>query len=139
MKPKITPEEYRNILEALELDTLYLSELNTKFKEDFISSNLRLGIEEKNTFVQEDSTLKVFYSFKLTASDETKTEPAIYIFVKYTVRYKILKEILITKEFIKVFSDITIGMLLWAYFRELVNNTTYRMGMPPLVLPLKKQ
>jgi len=139
MKPKITPEEYRNILEALELDTLYLSELNTKFKEDFISSNLRLGIEEKNTFVQEDSTLKVFYSFKLTASDEAKTEPAIYIFVKYTVRYKILKEILITKEFIKVFSDITIGMLLWTYFRELVNNTTYRMGMPPLVLPLKKQ
>jgi len=139
MKPKITPEEYRNIIEAIELDTLYLSESNTRFKEDFISSNLRLGIEEKNTFIQEDSTLKVFYSFKLTASDQSKTEPAIYIFVKYTVRYKILKEVIITKDFMKVFSDITIGMLLWTYFREFVNNTTYRMGMPPLVLPLKKQ
>ena len=139
MKPKITPSEYRSILEALELDTLFLSELNTKFREDLISSNLRLGIEEKNTFIQEDSTLKVFYSFKLTASDESIAEPAISLFAKYTIRYKISKEIQITKDFIKVFSDITIGMLLWTYFRELVNNTTYRMGMPPLVLPLKKQ
>jgi len=139
MKPKITPEEYRNILEALELDTLYLKELNTKFKEEFISSKLGLEIEEGNSFEQENSILKVLYIFKLTAKDEKKEGPAITIQARYTLRYNLSKEIQVTKDFMKIFSELTLGMLLWTYFRELVNNTVYRMGMPPLVLPLKKK
>lgn len=137
MKPKISPEEYRNILESLELDTLYLTELNSKFREEYVSSNLRLDIDEKHTFQQENSILKVFYFYKLFAKDESKEDSAIFMQAKYTVRYSISKDVLITKDFMKVFSDLTLEMLLWTYFRELVNNTVYRMGMPPLVLPLK--
>ena len=139
MKPKISPEDYRNILESLELDTLYLTELNSKFKEENVSSSLSLNIEEKNSFEQDGSILKVYYIFKLTAVDEEKNEPVITLQAKYTIRYNISKDIEVTKDFMKVFSDLTLGMLLWTYFRELVNNTIYRMGMPTLVLPLKKR
>jgi hypothetical protein len=139
MKPKISPEEYRKILEVLELDTLYLSEINSKFKEEFLSQSLKLEIDEKDSFIQGNNILKVIYTFKLTAKDETMEEPAISLLTKYTVRYQINKEVQVTKEFMKVFCDLTIGMLLWTYFRELVNNMVYRMGMPPLVLPLKKR
>jgi preprotein translocase subunit SecB len=139
MRPKISPEEYRNILDSLELDTLYLTELNSRFKENFVSSSLSISIEEKDTFEQKDSILKVYYTFKLFAKDEAKEDPALSMQAKYTVRYKISKDIVITKDFMKVFSDLTLGMLLWTYFRELVSNTIYRMGMPPLVLPLKKR
>ncbi|NLX29587.1 MAG: hypothetical protein GXY59_11515 [Bacteroidales bacterium] len=139
MKPKISPEEYRKILEALELDTLYLFELNSKFREEFLSQSLKLDIDEKESFIQENNILKVIYTFKLTAKDDSMEEAGITLQAKYTVRYQVKKEVQVTKEFMNVFSELSIGMLLWTYFRELVNNMVYRMGMPPLVLPLKKR
>jgi preprotein translocase subunit SecB len=139
MKPRISPDEYRSILESLELDTLYLTELSSKFKEDFVTSNLVLGIEEKYHYEQASSILKVFYFFKLSAKDETKEDYAISFQAKYTIRYKLTKDVVISKDFMKVFTDLTLGMLLWPYFREIVHNTVYRMGMPPLVLPLKRR
>ena len=92
---------------------------------------------EKHTFEQDKTTLKVFFTYKLSAKDELKDDAAINIQAKYVVKYNITKDVIISKEFMNVFSDLTIGMLLWPYFRELINNLGYRMGIPPLVLPLK--
>jgi preprotein translocase subunit SecB len=139
MKPKITPDEYRSVLNSLELDTLILIELKSKLKEEFISPKLGLSFKEKNTFQQEGNTLKVYYSFNLTAKDDAKEEPGISIDAKYVVLYSISKEIIVSNEFMRIFCDLTVSMLLWTYFRELVNNVVYRMGMPPLVLPLKRK
>jgi preprotein translocase subunit SecB len=139
MKPKISPEDYRSILEALDLSTLYVNESNCKLKENYTSDSLRLNIDESNSFVQESNLLKIVYSYKFNAKDETKDDAAITINVKYIVIYTISKEIQVTKDFMKVFSDLTLGMLLWPYFRELINNTIYRMGYPQLVLPLRKR
>lgn len=139
MKPKISPADYRNILEALELSTLFVTELNSKLKEDNASDRLSLKIDEANSFVQEGNLLKIVYSYKFSAKDDAKDDAAISINVKYTVVYTLTKEVQITKDFMKVFSDLTLGMLLWPYFRELINNTIYRMGYPQLVLPLRKK
>lgn len=139
MKPKISPEDYRNILEALELSTLFVTELNSKLREDDASDRLSLKIDEANSFVQEGNLLKIIYSYKFSAKDDAKDDAAISINVKYTVVYTLTKEVQVTKDFMKVFSDLTLGMLLWPYFRELINNTIYRMGYPQLVLPLRKK
>lgn len=139
MKPKISPEDYRNILEALELSTLFVTELNSKLKEENATESLRLNIDESNSFVQEGNLLKIVYGYKFIAKDDTKEEAAISINVKYNVVYTLSKEALVTKDFMKVFSDLTLGMLLWPYFRELIYNTIYRMGYPQLVLPLRKK
>jgi len=139
MKPKISPEDYKNILDALELSTLFVHELNSKFKEENTSESLRLKIDETNSFVQDSNLLKITYSYKFTAKDDAKDDDTISINVKYTVIYTLSKEIQITKDFMKVFSDLTLGMLLWPYFRELITNTIYRMGFPQLVLPLRKR
>lgn len=139
MKPKISPADYRNILEALELSTLFVTELNGKLKAENASESLRLNIDEANSFVQEGNLLKIIYSYKFSAKDEAKDEAAITINVKYTVIYTLTKDFQITKDFMKVFSDLTLGMLLWPYFRELITNTIYRMGYPQLVLPLRKK
>lgn len=139
MKPKISPADYRNILEALELSTLFVTELNSKLKEGNASDALRLNIEETYSFTQESNILKIVYSYKFSAKDDAKDEAAISITVKYTVVYTLTKDVTITKDFMKVFSDLTLGMLLWPYFRELISNTIYRMGYPHLVLPLRKK
>jgi preprotein translocase subunit SecB len=138
MKPKISPEEYREILKNIRLDTLYLVEITAKYNEDYISNSLSLDIKEKYNFEQKDNILKVFYIYNLTAKDDKFEKAAMNIRVKYVVKYNIVKDITIKKEFMDIFSDLTISLLLWTYFRELVNNTVYRMGMPPLILPMKR-
>jgi len=108
-------------------------------KEENASDRLSLKIDEANSFVQDGNLLKISYSYKFSAKDEVKEEAAISINVKYTVVYTLTKEVQITKDFMKVFSDLTLGMLLWPYFRELITNIIYRMGYPHLVLPLRKK
>jgi len=137
MKPKISPEDYRRILESLDLDTINIVEVNSKLREEFVSSSLQLFIDDKYTFEQDKTVLRVYFSYKLTAKDDSKADNAFVIYTKYLVKYKINKDVSISKEFMKVFSELTLGMLLWPFFRELINNTIYRMGMPPLILPLK--
>jgi preprotein translocase subunit SecB len=139
MKPKISPKDYRAILESLELDTLFLVESSTKFKEEYLSETLSLDIIEKYTFEQKSNLLTVFYNYKLSAKAEDQQEPALVLTAKYTVKYSLTKEFNVTRDFMNIFCDLTLGMLLWTYFREFVSNTVYRTGLPPLVLPLKKK
>lgn len=79
MKPKISPEEYRNILEALELTTLFLIESTTKLKEEYLSDTLSLNIDEKYTFEQKSNILTVNYNYKLVAKAEDHTESAFIL------------------------------------------------------------
>lgn len=139
MKPRISPEEYREILEAITLDNLYLVNIKSRLQEEYLSKELELNISEKFTFEQIDNTLKILYSYKLSAKDETKEKPAMVINADYIIKYNIQQEILIPKDFMKIFGDLTLGMLTWTYFRELVSNLVYRMGMPSLVLPMKRR
>ena len=139
MRPKISPEDYRAILESLELDTLFLVESTTKLKEEYLSDTLSLDITEKFTFEQNSNLLTVFYNYKLSAKAEEQDEAALILAAKYTVKYSLTKEVKVTQDFMKIFCDLTLGMLLWTYFREYVSNTVYRTGLPPLVLPLKKK
>jgi len=139
MKPKISPQDYRNILEALELSTISMVDSSFRLKDENISRSLSLDISEKFTFEQKDNGLTVLYSYKLHAQSSEMAEPAISITAKYSVKYAVTKDVIVTKDFMNVFSDLTVSMLLWAYFREYVNNSVYRMGMPPLVLGLKKK
>jgi len=139
MRPKISPEDYRTILQSLELNTLFLLESNSKLKEEYLSETLILNIDEKYTFEQKSNLLTVYYNYKLIAKAEEQQEAAFVLSAKYAVKYSITKEVQVTKDFMKIFCDLTLGMLLWTYFREFVNNTVYRMGMPPLVLALKKK
>ena len=114
-------------------------ESSSKLKEEYLSETLNLNIEEKYTFDQGSNLLSVFYNYKLIAKADEHPEPALVLIVKYSVKYTLTREVQITKDFMKIFSDLTLGMLLWTYFREYTNNTVYRMGMPPLVLALKKK
>ncbi len=139
MKTKISPDEYREILESLKLDKLYLIELNTKYDEKFVTNRLNLDVKERYRFEQKGNILNIFYNYGLTAKDINFEKPALAIKSKYIVKYKITGDILVKEEFMEIFSDLTVSLLLWTYFRELVNNMVYRMGLPPLILPMQRR
>lgn len=139
MKPKISPEDYKEILSSLELKTLFLKDLNTVYSEENLSQALGLDIKEKTNFSQEGRNLSISFKFLLKAKDSEKDGAAISITATYIVQYIQNRDIVVTDDFMKVFHEMTLGMLLWPYFRELTSNLVYRMNLPPLVLPLRKR
>ncbi len=135
---KISPEAYRDILNSLVLRNIYLKELNAKFNDEFVTENLELDINERFSYKQEGQLLMIAYRYRLTAQNEQHEKPALEIKATYRVIYQVLDDINVPDTIMKIFKDLTISLLLWTYFRELVGNMVYRMGLPPLVLPMKR-
>jgi preprotein translocase subunit SecB len=99
---------------------------------------LILDIKDKADFKQDGRNVSFNYKFTLKAKDPDKDGAAISLTATYVVLYTQNCDITVTMDFLDVFDKMTLGMLLWPYFRELTSNTIYRMNLPPLVLPLKK-
>lgn len=138
MKPKISPEDYREILSSLELKTLFLKDIKAEYKEEYLSQALDLDIKEKIDFKQDGRNVSFSFKFVLKAKDSNQESAAISLTATYVVQYLQNKDITVTNDFMEVFHKMTLAMLLWPYFRELTSSTIYRMNLPPLVLPMRK-
>jgi preprotein translocase subunit SecB len=138
MKPKINPEEYRDILSCLELKTLYLVHLETDLNEDSLDKELSLHFKDKISFSQENSILSIYYGYTLSAGKDEKSKSTFDITAKYKIIYQISNDKIVTNEFMDVFNHVTLEFLVWPFFRELIHNLISRMNLPPLVLPLRK-
>lgn len=66
-------------------------------------------------------------------------EPPFKMDADIVLRYKFQDELPdLTEQHYKHFAELNAFMNAWPYVRELVQSTTARMGLPPLVLPLLK-
>lgn len=137
-QPNISPEKYREILERIELKEIYLIESKSKVDEANRAPKLELIIHDKNTFSTSGDELRVFsrYSFKAKAEDLAK--PFVEIVVKFQLIYDIRDKVEVTKDFFDVYEALTLGFIVWPYFREYVQNILIRMNLPPLTLPMRK-
>jgi len=59
-------------------------------------------------------------------------------FIECTLLVEYDSAISLTDELFKVFCDRNLGLNTWPYFREFVQNTVCRAGLPPLILPVLK-
>ena len=143
MKPvnTISPETYNAILKVLDLVNIQLYRFNAKMNEEIKSNCLVYSIKDTIDFTQTDNLLRINYTYKFEAKnkDADKKDIAIVIEATYKVFYR-LKDggYQITEEFMDIFGKMSLSILLWPYFREFINNTIYRMGLPQLILPLKR-
>ncbi len=136
-KPKISPEEYQSILETISLQNIRLVQINAKLNEDFLGDNLTLNLHEDYKFEQNNNELIFYYTYRLSIIGPDEN-PAVKITAKYRITYHIESNIRVPRDFVKIFVNLTLSLLLWTYFRELVSNLIYRMGLPPLTLPMKR-
>jgi preprotein translocase subunit SecB len=138
MKPKISPENYNRIIKSLNLTKIYYTEIHASCEDKELDPHLNLSITEKSSFIQKDKTLEIIYSHNLLGTSKNNEKPSITIKAKYKIVYSINSDAQITKDFMDVFSNLTLGMTVWPYFRELVSSMLSRMNLPPLTLPMKK-
>jgi len=135
---KISPKEYRNILDSVLLENIALNRLNTKVERGYLTNNLVIDIKESNTFTQNNNVLTILFNYRMVAKAEDAEKAGFTLTSVYEVTYNIIDGVVITKDFMKIFSDLTLGVLLWPYFRELINSTVLKMGLPALVLPMRR-
>ncbi len=71
--------------------------------------------------------------------DEIPEKSKKFLTVKCAYRLIYSSEEEFTEEFFELFKARTLPVNSWPFFRELVNNITARMYIPPITLPLIKR
>lgn len=137
-KFKMSPQEYRDFLEKIELESIMLDTCALKTNRQNLSSDMKLDIGHKVSFSLEDeTTASVISNYNLVATKSVKKDFALKISAAYTVILSAKEDI--PKEFMDIFVNINIQMHTWPFFRELVQSLTQKSGLPPLTLPLLRQ
>jgi len=134
---RISPKDYNKILEGLELEDISVDSINAYIKKEVSFDKLRINVNAKNVFKNiEKNVILVKSSIELKAIPEGDRRIALKVKAEYSLYFSSLHKF--TPEFFDIYSKASLQLNVWPYFRELVNNVTSRMNVPPLTIPLFK-
>ncbi|HTW92419.1 MAG TPA: hypothetical protein VMH22_12020 [bacterium] len=140
-RPKVSPREYAEFIRGLDLLNIAARALSAELLVDKVDfkREMDLGIEDKVSFQMEgEATCKVIQTcvFMAAYKDEPKI-PLLRISCTFEVVYRVAKPM--TKDYFQIFCTNNLPLNTWPYFREYVQSTVVRMGLPPLVLPVVRR
>ena len=136
-KPAVTPEEYRKMIEGIELQNIFVQNANISLNRKFVSRELAVTIEDSSSFQNlENKNIEVNHNYKLIAK---KPKGGNHIKINCSFCLNFSSEKPFTNNFFEIFSKLNLPINSWPYFREFVQNMTQRMNVPPLTLPLFKE
>lgn len=135
----ISPEQYRELLEGLGLENINLVECHAEINHDILwgeasqMTPVRVGLEQGVVrWEQKDDTLTFWHGYQLRG--KVKRKQVLRVEAIYLVRYTTKQPV--SAEFVHIFQQSTLILTTYPYFRELVDSTTRRMGIPPITLPM---
>lgn len=135
----LAPEQYRKILEGLSLESIHLAQCIAEIDhhlfqaESLQNTPLRVGVHQEVTrWEQQGDVLTFWHTYQLKG--KLKRKQALRIEAVYLIRYRTQQPV--SEEFVHIFQQSTLILTTYPYFRELVDSTMRRMGVPPLTLPM---
>jgi preprotein translocase subunit SecB len=134
-KKTLSAPEYNEFLKNIELCDIYLKSQSAEFNSHEISGPAKFEFSESPSIItkeKEKVIIQVLYSLKAKCQKKS----LFNLKAKYNVVMLTQKEI--PNEFFEIFNKHSLPLHTFPYFRELVNSTISRMGLPPLILPLRK-
>lgn len=138
-QPRISPDDYRRIVEGMKLIRLSLriceAKANLEVLEGVFPQPLSLSVDMREIATKlepRDGGATIRHGYLVTSKCGRKT--AFSIRAVYTLTFESAETV--TEEFFEVFRQITLPRFTWPYMRELVASMTGRMDMPKLLLPL---
>lgn len=133
---KISPEEYREILDGIQLENLFVKALKSQVDHTLFSEGMTISIRDKASYSNVEDGFTVEHKYTLASKNEEK-KTAIKIECTYVLAFSSENDI--SDEFFEIYKDISLPLNVWPFFRELVHSITTRMNIPPLTLPLLKR
>ena len=136
-KPKMPPDEYRRLLDQVNLQSIFMDACSVKTRREKLASNMRLDVRHKTSYqIEDDSHAKVISDYEIVATKTTRKEFAVKIGCAY--RVTLTSESAFSEEFLDIYADVNLQVNTWPYFREFVQSMLQKAGLPPLTLPFLK-
>jgi preprotein translocase subunit SecB len=143
MKMKITDNDkkkYSEFISGLNLKKIFLVSANVNFNDSVFSDTvgqLTVHVEQNAIYEKmEKKNYRISQDWEIVVGDEK--EDVNLIDLKFRFVILINSERNITKRIFKIYEENNLILNVWPFTRELVNNMTARMGIPPLTLPFFK-
>ncbi|MHB8580960.1 MAG: hypothetical protein ACYDA4_14045 [Ignavibacteriaceae bacterium] len=133
---EISPVQYRELLSKTQLVEIYIIGFSSRIDKDKLplGDNLSINITDNYNFTFQKDIAKALATFELNVPTTDSNEPILLIKVEYEVLMEIKENL--PSEFWNIYKSVTLPIQIWPYFREFVQNTTSRMNIPPLTLPI---
>ncbi len=133
---KMSPDEYRRILDGIELKNILISNIKADLKHELLTEGMKIVIKDDAQYEMRENDFIIKNKYILTAKNQAN-KIALKIECVFIVVFETKYEI--TDGFFEIYKDLSLPLNVWPFFRELVNSTTARMNIPPLTLPLLKR
>jgi preprotein translocase subunit SecB len=127
---------YAEFIGSLQLNTIYLREAACEIDRDSFWQNQ----DQKITYDLSASPTKIdddYFDASATLVVNVVGEKSKTKLIKISAKYDFhVHTKLASKEFIEKFCGSEVRLIIWPYFREYVSETSSRMYIPPIILPL---
>lgn len=127
------------VSERVEVLEILLAESLTKrgAVRDSLAVKLAMGVNVETHVDKDEKVLCVGPSFVLSAKyDEADDEEMLRIEARFVLRYRVPSFGGLRKANIDAFGELNGLFNAWPYWREFVQSTTVRMGLPSLTVPV---
>jgi hypothetical protein len=136
-KFKLDPKEYKEKLGSVDLKSICLDSFSAVVNRDKLGSSMKTTINDKRKYeIKENGDVVFLHSFELINTTKSKKDYGIKISCSYSLCFRSKLEL--SSAFWDIFLAVNLHINTWPYFREFVQNTTQRMSVYPLTLPLIK-
>ncbi len=136
-------KKYNEFIHSLELVDIYIAELTFKRLKDIPENNqVRVKVTIKATKNEYKKVETDLYEithrvlFKLEYVKEGHRNLFFELKVTFKLFYRSKHEL--TDEIFKIFVERNVPVNVFPFLREIVCNSMYRTGLPPILIPLKK-
>jgi len=122
----------------LALMNLRVKKINAEFDDEKlnVSPETQKVYIDKNAYYQilQDNLVRVFQEYMLKIADKNN-ENDVFVNIEVTFLLDFQTGGPIDDEVFEIFSQSTVLIDSWPYFREIVQNTLLRMGLAPIIIP----
>jgi len=141
-KKVMPPDEYFRLLKGFDIKDIYLTSCNYSVDKNKFGSNpessIDISLETNTSFKLEESKKGATFIVNNNLVGKNKNEDSNVIDIKTTYELYFISSEEINNEFLSIYSEISLPLNIFPYFREFMQNLTIRSGISPIVLPLAR-
>lgn len=135
LQKKIPPKQYNELLDRLQLQDICLKTVKASLGTRVLTEKVNLDYREEAVVLPPEgkkTEIEARYFFRATSGKKRVFN------LDATYLVTLIAEADLPTEFFELYKTYSLPLHTFPYLRELVHGVISRMGLPPLILPLRK-
>lgn len=133
---ELSPKQYSEYLNKVSLNSINTISFSASIDRKKLKPEIKpsVSVNDKYSLDIKSNSTKAIINYSLSVTPENSKTVILSINISFEVLLD--HQLNIPKTFWDIYKSATLPLIVWPYFREFVQNTTARMNVPPLTLPL---